>query len=232
MKSPSTIIITPTNDLDKSLDFYQRLNYALLSKKNPCLVTDGKVIIEINPDRFTRAGVKLFKEDWSKEIAALEKLTTITSTTTGHLLSDPNGVRIYLETKAPSLNDEINEKKEGFTGHFAGVSIEATDMEKSAEIWQILGFEKGQGSIEQGWITYTNGSDIGVSLMRPLMCPHLFFNPSLTFFNGKNNMDLIEKIRTAGIPIAEEITHFNKQGIVDNIIIRDPGGYGFFIFND
>jgi hypothetical protein len=232
MKSLSTIIISPTNSIEKSLDFYQRLNYKILSKENPCLVSDGNFIIEINADRFTRAGIKLFKSDWSSEIAALEKLTTITPTETGYLLSDPNGVWIYLETKELKINQEIEGKSEGLTGNFAGMSIEAADMTKSAEIWQTLGFEKNHGSVEQGWIAYSNGSDIGLSLMRPLMCPHLFFNPSLTFFNGKNNMSLIEKIREAGIPIAEEITHFNKQGIVDNIIIRDPGGYGFFIFND
>ncbi len=54
----------------------------------------------------------------------------------------------------------------------------------------------------------------------------------MTFFNGKDNLNLIAKIREAGIPITEEITHFNKENIVDNIIIRDPGGYGFFIFSD
>ena len=45
-------------------------------------------------------------------------------------------------------------------------------------------------------------------------------------------MEVIGKVRELGIPIAEEITHFNKEGLVDNIIIRDPGGYGFFIFSD
>lgn len=48
----------------------------------------------------------------------------------------------------------------------------------------------------------------------------------------KSNLAIIQKIRDLQIPITEEITHFNKEGIVDNIIIRDPGGLGFFIFND
>ncbi len=68
--------------------------------------------------------------------------------------------------------------------------------------------------------------------MKPNACPHLFFNPSLTYFNGKNNIDIIAKIRALNISITEEITHFNKEGKVDNIIIRDPGGFGFFLFND
>jgi hypothetical protein len=68
--------------------------------------------------------------------------------------------------------------------------------------------------------------------MKPQTCPHLFFNPSLNFFNGEDNISIISKIRSLDIPITEEITHFNKENKVDNIIIRDPGGYGFFLFND
>ena len=45
-------------------------------------------------------------------------------------------------------------------------------------------------------------------------------------------MTIIEGVRTANIDITEEISHFNPDGIVDNIIIRDPGGLGFFIFSD
>ena len=78
----------------------------------------------------------------------------------------------------------------------------------------------------------TFGSDFTITLMKPMTCPHLFFNPSMTYFNGKKNLSIIEKIRQLNIPIAEEITHFNNEGIADNMIIRDPGGYGFFIFND
>ena len=58
------------------------------------------------------------------------------------------------------------------------------------------------------------------------------YNPSLTYFNGGKNLPVIAAIREAGIPITEEITHFNEDGIVDNVILRDPGGYGFYIFND
>ena len=46
-----------------------------------------------------------------------------------------------------------------------------------------------------------------------MMCPHLFFNPSLTYFNGKEgNPKVITAVRDAGIPITEEITHFNREG--------------------
>jgi hypothetical protein len=43
---------------------------------------------------------------------------------------------------------------------------------------------------------------------------------------------VIQKIRDLNIPITEEITAFNTECIVDNVIIRDPEGFGFFVFND
>ena len=54
----------------------------------------------------------------------------------------------------------------------------------------------------------------------------------MTYFNGGKNLPNIGKMREAGIEFAEEITHFSSDGVADNVIIRDPGGLGFFIFND
>jgi hypothetical protein len=225
-------IHTPTNNLQNSLDFYSKLNYQIISEQNPTLVTDGKVIIEINPDRFARPGLKLFKDSWSEVIEILRKFITIYDIERGHLVRDINGVWVYLIEGEYEFKYNIPENYSGNTGNFSGLSIETTEMAKSADFWGALGFSKTNGSVEQGWITLSNSDGMAVSLMKPLSCPHLFFNPSLTFFNGKDNLSCIQKIREAKIPIAEEITYFNKEGIVDNIIIRDPGGYGFFIFND
>lgn len=228
-----TTIHTPTNNLQNSLDFYQKLQFKTIQHEQLTLVTDGKALIEINPDRFARAGVKMYQSDWSTTVAELEKETAVTKITDGYLLGDPSGTWIYLIEKEVNIDFESSENAFGITGNFAGLSLETTDMKKSAAIWQILGLEKTMGSLEQGWITFQNMAGFGVSLMKPMSCPHLFFNPSLTYFNGKeNNPKIIQKIREIGIPIAEEITHFNKNGEVDNIIIRDPGGYGFFLFND
>ncbi len=227
-----SIIHTPTSDIKNSLDFYRRLNFKVISEDNPVMVTDGKAVIEINPDRFARAGLKLYKESWTNEIGHLEKLIAVTKIENGYLVSDPSGVWIYLIEGDPAIDYEKQEKCFGITGNFSGLSLETTDIVKSSEFWETLGFSKTMGDIEQGWAVYTNEDGMAVSLMAPLNCPHLFFNPSMTYFNGDNNLSVIQRIRDAQIPITEEITYFNKEGIVDNIIIRDSGGYGFFIFND
>lgn len=232
----TTIIHTPTNQLANSLEFYKKLQFETLSASDPVVVTDGKAIVEINPDRYARAGVKCFKDSWANEVTELEKLTKVTSIDGGYVLSAPSGTWIYLmeqEWELATVSIAMENPCFGIPGNFMGLSLETTDMDASAAIWQVLGFEKGMGSVEQGWVTYVDAGGFGVSLMKPLMCPHLFFNPSFTYFNGKeNNPIIIDKIRDLAIPITEEITHFNKEGKVDNIIIRDPGGYGFFIFND
>lgn len=226
----NTIIQTPTNKLSQSLDFYKKLNFKIISEESPCIISDGKVLIEINPDRYARAGMKIFRESWKETVAQLEKQTKVHPQENGYLIGDPSGTRIYLieqrqEFPLPQIGPST-------LGNFAGMSLETTDINRSVALYEILGFKKTMGDIEQGWVLYANEDGMGVSFMKPGSCPHLFFNPSLTYFNGKDNMNVIQKIRDADVPIAEEITFFNKEGIVDNVILRDPGGYGFFIFSD
>ena len=71
-------------------------------------------------------------------------------------------------------------------------------------------------------------SEVGdsISLIQAQQCPHLFFNPSVTYFNGSHNLEIIHK----KIEITKEVTEFN--GEVDKIILRDSGDLGFFVFND
>jgi hypothetical protein len=54
----TTIIQTPTNHLENSIDFYKRLDFKKISDC-PVLLSDGKVVVEINNENTARAGVKL-----------------------------------------------------------------------------------------------------------------------------------------------------------------------------
>lgn len=232
MTKISAVVQTCTADLAASKVFYQKLGYELLSDSSPTLFTDHKMILEINPQRHARVALKLYQEDWSKVLESLKGNTAILEIEGGHLISDPNGVKVFLMHGELKGDYKLAGESIAIPGNFMGLSIEAVDVQKSIDFWKRLGYKKTMGGIEQGWITFDNGSSIGVSIMKSMICPHLFFNPGLTFFNGGKNLPIIQKIRDAGIPITEEITHFNKEGIVDNVIICDPGGLGFFIFND
>lgn len=227
-----SLIHTPTSKLEDSLAFYQKLNFKVLPAKDRTLVTDGKAVIEINPDRYARAGIKIFKKKWTKEMSKLGKLTSVIKIDNGYLLSDPSGVWIYLMEGELKLRFKPAKKSFSALGNNAGLSFETTDVVRSSAIWEAVGF-KLSGTPDQGWVSCTHADGMMINIMKPLMCPHLFFNPSLTYFNGKeNNPVAIKKIRDLKIPITEEITVFNKEGKVDNVILRDPGGFGFFIFND
>lgn len=227
-----SLIHTPTPNLSQSLAFYQKLEFNVLSHEQPLLVSDGKAIIEINPDRYARAGVKVLCEEPAELVAKLRQVTHVEEFDKECLLDDPSGVRIYIPKAFPDF--DLPEPQESFSklGKFAGLSIETAHMSRSSAIWQILGFDKIVGSPEQGWVSQTNAYGLTVSFMKPNTCPHLFYNPSLTYFNGSKNLEVIGDLRHLGIPFAEEVTVFNDQGIVDNVIIRDPGGYGYFLFND
>lgn len=228
----NTIFQTPTNNVKHSIAFYQTLDFHYQNIDGKHYVNDGKAVIEINSERTSRAGVKLYKPSWELEIQSLTQLNEVVKTESGYLLAAPSGVWVYLieSDNEPEIN--LIEPESSVLGNSMGLSIETISIEKSLNFWTLLGFAQSSGQPEQGWVSITNNEGSGISLMKPQMCPHLFFNPSLTYFNGENNLSVIQKIRDLNIPITEEITHFNDKGIVDNIIMRDPGGLGFFIFSD
>ena len=225
------ILTTPTPSLEESLDFFGKLGFARVVDEPP-VFAEGETLIEIDGDRFARPGVKLYRDDWQPVLDALDGEVRLHETDTGWLLTDPSGVFVRLmrgECPYPLLEGEKAEQRSAF-GAFAGLSLESGDLERSVGLWRRLGFEPGE---QQGdaWVTCT-GYGLGISIMKPLTCPHLFFNPSLTYFNSGKNPEIIAELRKRGVSFAEEITHFNDQGIVDNVIVRDPGGWGIFVFND
>ncbi|MBT8231919.1 MAG: hypothetical protein HKO66_13515 [Saprospiraceae bacterium] len=225
-----TILETPTPNLNDSLAFYESLGFTKL-KDSQTLLTDSKVIVSINDDRFARAGIKIYKEKWDTEINKIKAITKVFSKENNHVFYDATGVPITL-VESEEEQPNIENAAASVLGTFAGVSLETPDFEKSFKLLGIIGFEPSMGGLEQGWVALTNKAGFSISLMQPNTCPHLFFNPSMTYFNGKNNIEVIANVRKANVKITEEITTFNKEGIVDNIILRDPGGYGFFIFSD
>ncbi|MGI9542050.1 MAG: hypothetical protein ACR2MX_02260 [Cyclobacteriaceae bacterium] len=233
MNNPiQSIAQTPTPKLEESMDFYGRLGFKTISTEPIALVTDGKVVIQINPDRKARAGIKLYQKDWSEIVQRLKPYTNVLEMEDGYVAADPSGVYLYLSEEPPPTFKGLADQPAAKTGNFAGISIESLNFEKSLQFWQAVGYKITNGAADQGWVSLSNGSSIDISIMTAGSCPHLFFNPSYTYFNGNNNPEVIRNIRDLGVQITEEITVFNQEGIVDNIIIRDPGGFGFFLFSD
>ena len=228
---PGSFIRTPTGNLDLSREFYSLLGFTELAVGESVLVTDGAVLIEIDPTPGTRTGLCLVADSWGGVLDAIVPAFAV-ETEGGHYVADPNGVRIYLLNGDPRGLPDPKEAPAAHIGNFVGLTVEAVDFEATVGFWLLVGYDAPGGQTLEGWAALTASNGIDLSVLDSQSCPHLFFNPGLTYFNGDDNLRIIEHIREVGIPIDEEITTFNDDGVVDNIIIRDPGGTGFFVFND
>jgi hypothetical protein len=232
MKS-TAFIQTPAAKLADSKRFYAQLGFASVGKATTSLarVSDGGVGIEISAHQYARTGLKLWAKSWSAAVRTLRRTTQVLASDGGHVASDPSGVRVYLVTGgAPAATG--SRTPFGALGKFAGLSIETTDLARSARFWRALGYAKSKGDAAAGWVQMSADNGVDVNLMLMGRCPHLFPNPGLTYFNGAHNLGVIRRIRQAGIPITQEVTCFSSDGSVDNVILQDPGGTGFFIFSD
>ena len=224
-----TIVQTPTPNYDESCNFYEKSGFSLTKEADKTFAYSNGLTIEINTDRFSRAGIKCLGKNWEDFLAKTELSSKATKTENGFLLTAPSGCCIYLEGEYENIP---NTNSIPLIGTYGGFSLETNQIEESIQFWSAFDYKQTMGDINQGWVVLSNEEGFKISLMKYQCCPHLFFNPSLSYFNGKDNLAIIDNIRAANIDITEEISHFNPDGIVDNIIIRDPGGLGFFIFSD
>lgn len=106
------------------------------------------MLLEINPANFARIGLKLYQADWKETIFLLKKIMAIIAIEGGHLVSDPNGVKVYLMNGKMNGNYEVIGKSKAIPVNFAGLSIEAVDVAKTVQFWELLGYKKTMGSIE------------------------------------------------------------------------------------
>lgn len=225
------VVQAATPNLKSSHSFYTKAGFSTQQKDNGILVYDKSLMLYINGDRKARSGFLIYTDDYLDKVNAIRKLTAVIEQDDYFLFAFPSGTWAYL-LKENTLPENIETSNCSILGQYAGMSMESVDIEKSMKILEVLDFVVSMGGPDQGWVAMSNASDFTISIMKAFSCPHLFFNPSLTYFNSGRNLEIIEDIRNADISITEEITTFNKEGLVDNVIIRDPGGLGFFIFND
>lgn len=223
------IVQSPAPDLTASKHYYTRLGFVPQDIEGRLFVSDGSALIWLNPNKSARAGLVTWSENLSELHQHFVDQPHI-RTDEYLLVGDPSGV--WTTIYAGSAPELPMPAPCGILGTYAGVSLETISIPDSARHYELLGLVPSMGLPTDAWMSLTHPSGFGLSLMKPNSCPHLFFNPSLTYFNSGENLAVIDNIRAQNIPIIEEITEFNEAGIVDNVIIRDPGGLGFFIFND
>lgn len=230
MVTVTSLIQTPvTHNPDSTSDFYKRLGFEEITNGDDQYFTDGLAVIAVNPDRKARTAVRLFGSNWESCLDKLREVVEVHEDSGTYICSDPSGVRVHLE---PENEFEVAGQPISSLGKFAGLSIETTEFSRCLQFWQALGYEASCGDPAHGWVGLEKKGSVGISIMKFGACPHLFFSPGLTYFNSGRNLENIAHIREAGIEITEEISCFNPDSVVDNVVIRDPGGTSFFVFND
>lgn len=228
----SVVVVSPAPELSTSRGYWERIGFAVVREdKRLVVVTDGQVTLCLDATKTARPALSFFRQEpWDDVVERIAALTTVIPTEHGHLTSDPSGTWIHLRKgDGPTVPEGIPRSA---LGAFSGISLETVAVERTRGLYEALGFAQTEGSIQQGWVTMANPEGFRISLMVPFACPHTFVNPSLTYFNGERNLAIIAELRRRGVPLAEEVTVFNEHGEVDNVILRDPGGLGAFVFND
>lgn len=226
------IFQTPTPNIDSSRDFYTKLGFNISDNELGFLAYDTQIVVQVNSQRTSRAGLICFTDKRSELVERLKEQFPVLETEAEAICIAPCGMSISIrEEQKPILSQE--NLTPCVMGNAAGLTLETLDMKNHLVLFNCLGFDTTKAKDSDAWIALSHPSGFGLSLLKTGMCPHLFFNPSISFFNGKEgNPKVISELRRLAIALAEEISHFNTEGIVDNVIVRDPGGFGFFIFND
>ncbi|MEM6674888.1 MAG: hypothetical protein AAF726_18715 [Planctomycetota bacterium] len=227
----TTHLTTATPSLTDSEMYFKMLGFTKVSA-SPVLFSDGKALVEIDPDRFARPGIKIHRASWSDLLGDLEPFGPIHERGSTRVVAAPSGTWVYLVEGDAPAPDSAASAEPSVLGSYAGISMETTRMADSLRFWELFGFTVLAGGADQGWLSMADADGFSISLMAPFACPHMFRNPSLTYFNSGSNPEIIAEIRRREIPILEEVTVFNKSGEVDNVILEEPGGCGFFVFND
>lgn len=219
----------PAVEPDVSARYYQTLGF----EKFGDFFTDGKLVLKIAQRPQDRAGVCLLVQKLDQWVDKLPSTVKMQKISGGYVCMDPNGYKVYLkEDKGSAFPQRMNESF-GVLGNFSGISIESVGLTQSAEFWRALGYEKTLfGDPEKGLVSLSAGNGIDITLMAMESCPHQFPTAGITYFNAGKNLEVIHRLRTLKIPLFEEITCFNDKNEVDNIILKDPYGLGFFVFND
>jgi hypothetical protein len=96
-------------------------------------------------------------------------------------------------------------------------------MERSISWWQNVGFKVT--TRQKTWCTLDDGK-MKIGLYEKGSCPHVFRNPSLTYFES-DMAERIEQLRQRGIMFVQGEGEIGMKG---HAIAESPDGQYFFLF--
>jgi len=231
-KIQHTILQCSTPNLELSIAFYQQLKFSIEQSHKTNYALGKNLIIEINADRFARAGVKILNGFSAETIKSFPFPVIKNKTENSYTAISPEGCYVYFEDASDPFQPKLENNENTLLGNYNGISLESINLQNSIDFWTQLGFNLTMGGPDKAWAALSDSTGFELNLMLLNSCPHLFSNPGLNFFNAGENPAIISELKALKIPITEEITIFNPTVPAENVIVKDPGGLTFFIFND
>ena len=218
---------------DKSLRYYERLGFTINSLDNAQhLISAAGISFLLDERPFIRPGWVFYGKETAELQAKLKQHSQLIPFEEGWLSLTTCGAWLRLVESLPPVISTHDALQDSALGSFAGWSMETLDLRKSQDFWNSLGFDLVAGDSNSSWITMRNGNTQQISFMKYGSCPHLFLGASLTFFNGKDNVEVIQGLKALGIPILQDVRVFSQGNKTENVVLQDPSGLGIFVFND
>lgn len=245
----ATLITMSTKNLEQSRSFYDKLGYTKLNENAPTdnqmKITDQTLVIELKEDDNSYLGLTYFTEYLDEKVTAIEsrgieidekiekagQLSEIS-------LSSPNGLRINLNNAdskkvyQPQGLTLLNFPEEDFLnpekypnprcGVFGEFSQSVTDLQKSIDFWEKLGFNALSVNQEPyPWAIMSDQLNI-----LGLHQTEDFTQSAITYF-ASDMKNRISRLKEIGI------TSIKPFSIDDaaNAIVTTPEGMQIFLFS-
>lgn len=211
-----------------------KLEFRPLQVEGLPLLTDGRIIIQLDRFRAFDTGLIYYAENIEETVKQLDDLDldlrdvkTLNEEIVLTTLQDPNGVGISLvKEEMPELPLADGEAY-GLGGNFYELSILTPSFDETINFWSRLGFEISYGNPKQDtWVTLTDEL-INIGIYREGTVPHIFNNPALTYFESDMGRR-ISSMKDKGIKFAAEMK--NESGEISNAILETEDGLHFFFF--
>jgi len=239
-----TALTITSPDLERSLSYYQRLGFSEVFRADwpfPWIqITDGVLLIMLRQDPVPYMALTYYVKDIDKVSAGLRKKgiqfdtePKKTDKLKGYLLHSPDGLNISLvnvvdgfrRPPGPGMlqmepQDYFNPEKyvNKKCGLFGELAHPVTDLERSLEFWQLLGFTTvSKYNTPYPWAIISDG----LSIVGLHQSAH-FAYPAITYF-AADMQDKITGLKKAGLK------DYTEESISE-IVLTTPEQQHIFLF--
>jgi hypothetical protein len=198
----------------------------IASDDESTLLTDGNLYFDLRRAEKNKTMLSYCVHDVTNAVEMAQNLEIDIVEKSPHhvIVREPNGLLILLAgPDVVSLRD-FEKKPSSLCGTFYEASLETNDVDRSIVWWQNVGFKVT--AHKDTWCTLDDGK-IMIGLYKKGNCPHLFRNPSLTYFEPDMG-ERIAELKKEGIQFLQEEKEIGMKG---HAIAESPDGQYFFLFS-